>query len=170
MNDWYDGRIDEAYLPKCYRDAIKNLPDDVRTYSDAAEELRRHLLQAIRKNGGKPLDLVPPQGRGDGPRDGSPGGTGTGTGTGETTPIGGNNGDDGGGNGVEAAPPGDDGGDGGLFGFLRPSNADSVPLPLLVLAGLALLLLAAAAVGFATRRVQARRVRIGGPPGEPPGR
>jgi hypothetical protein len=39
-----------------------------------------------------------------------------------------------------------------------------VPLPLLVLAGLAMLLLAAAGVSYGARRVQARRAGPGGPP------
>ena len=38
------------------------------------------------------------------------------------------------------------------------SSADSVPIPLLVLAGLALLLVAAGSAGYAIRRYQARRV------------
>jgi hypothetical protein len=38
-----------------------------------------------------------------------------------------------------------------------PRNADSVPLPLLILAGMALLLISAGAAGLVTRRVRARR-------------
>jgi hypothetical protein len=38
-----------------------------------------------------------------------------------------------------------------------PRNADSVPLPLLILAGLALLLIAAGAAGLVARRLRARR-------------
>jgi hypothetical protein len=49
----------------------------------------------------------------------------------------------------------------------RATGAESVPLPLLVLAGLALLLLAAAGVSFAARWFQARRVAAGSPPGPP---
>jgi hypothetical protein len=41
---------------------------------------------------------------------------------------------------------------------LGPDNADSVPLPLLILAGLALLLIAAGAAGLVSRRLKARRV------------
>lgn len=41
---------------------------------------------------------------------------------------------------------------------LGSSSADSVPLPLMILAGLAILLLAAGAVGIANRRLEARRV------------
>ena len=45
-----------------------------------------------------------------------------------------------------------------LIDKLGPSNADSVPLPLLVLAGIAFLLLAAAGGSFVARRIQARRI------------
>ena len=52
--------------------------------------------------------------------------------------------------------------DAGLFtqGFdkLGPNNADSMPLPLLILAGLALLLVAAGAAGLISRRFRTRRV------------
>jgi hypothetical protein len=46
---------------------------------------------------------------------------------------------------------------------LGPKRADSLPVPLLVLAGLAMLLIAAGAVGMVTRRLHARRVRPGPP-------
>ena len=44
------------------------------------------------------------------------------------------------------------------FDKLGPSNADSMPLPLLILAGLSLLLIAAGAAGLVTRRLRARKV------------
>jgi hypothetical protein len=55
-----------------------------------------------------------------------------------------------------------------LIDKIGPSNADSVPLPLLVLAGIAFLLLAAAAASFAARRIQARRVVPAPAPAEGP--
>ena len=42
--------------------------------------------------------------------------------------------------------------------WLGPSNAESVPLPLLILAAVAFLLLAAAGGSFVSRRLQARRL------------
>jgi hypothetical protein len=52
--------------------------------------------------------------------------------------------------------------DAGLFtqGFdkLGPNNADSMPLPLIILGGLALLMVAAGAVGLVSRRFRARKV------------
>jgi hypothetical protein len=44
------------------------------------------------------------------------------------------------------------------FDKLGPDNADSMPLPLLILAGLSLLLIAAGAAGLVTRRLKARKV------------
>jgi hypothetical protein len=145
VNDWYDGRIDKTYPVSCYRAAMKNLPEDVAAYSNAREEIQRALLAAIKKGAaaGKTLtgkDLVPAQ-------------TGATTGPERTSTVPGptDTTDDG-----EAAPgtPGDDG---PLGDILTPANADSIPIPLLVLAGLALVLLAAASAGFVARRLQARR-------------
>ena len=48
---------------------------------------------------------------------------------------------------------------------LGPSRADALPIPLLVLAGFALLLVAAGAVGVVTRRLAAGRARSDDPPG-----
>jgi hypothetical protein len=47
---------------------------------------------------------------------------------------------------------------------LGPSRADALPIPLLVLAGLALLLVAAGAVGVATRRFASNRSPSDDPP------
>lgn len=155
VNDWYDGRIDKTYPVSCYRAAMKNLPEDVAAYSNAREEIQRALLAAIKKSAaaGKTLtgkDLVPAQ-------------TGAATGPGRTSTVPGRTDttDDG-----EAAPggPGDDG---PLGDVLTPANADSIPIPLLVLAGLALVLLAAASAGFVARRLQARRAGGSGLPRGP---
>jgi hypothetical protein len=158
INDWYDGRIDNVYPVKCYREAIKHLPEDVESYSDAREDIQRALLSAIRASGGElgPNDPVPAQ---------QGGGEDPGQTTTEPGAAGGNGGDGGSG---EAAQPPSGGGDDGVLGAVKPANADSVPIPLLVLAGLALVLLAAAAAGFAARRIQARRVRVSPAPQDPP--
>jgi len=55
-----------------------------------------------------------------------------------------------------------------LIDKIGPSNADAVPLPLLVLAGIAFLLLAAAGGSFVARRIQARRVMPAPAPAEGP--
>jgi hypothetical protein len=153
INDWYDGRIDQAYPVRCYRQAIKNLPEDVKAYSSAREDIQRALLAAFRSNDGKPMGpnaLVRPRDsrsssarRGVGDRR---------SGDDERSAAGGSSDDDSGG------PLG------AFFEALAPGRADSVPLPLIVLAALAMLLLAAAGAGLVTRRVQARRLPAGPPP------
>nr|MBA2463009.1 hypothetical protein [Actinomycetota bacterium] len=57
--------------------------------------------------------------------------------------------------------PGETGQDDEAIPPIDPASSDSIPVPLLVLAGLALLLVAAGSVGYVVRRLQARRV----PPG-----
>jgi hypothetical protein len=164
INDWYDGRIDNVYPVRCYREAIKHLPEDVESYSDAREDIQRALLSAIRASGGDlgPGDPVPAQ---TGPS--SQGGNDPTETTTEPGGAGGGNGGSDGGSGGEAAPP-PSGGDNGVLGAVKPENADSIPIPLLVLAGLALVLLAAAAAGFAARRIQARKLRVSPAPQDPP--
>jgi hypothetical protein len=205
INDWYDGRIDNAYPIECYRDAIKNLPEDVRAYSTARDDINRALLAAIRKNGAakpkedevvKPPPASPPSkgdsgstGSGDGGSDsGSEGSGSSGSGSGGSAGSGGS-GSSGSGSGSDPSGGTGGSGDGGssttptgttklppeggqaagrepkgpigdLLDEIGPKNADSVPVPLIVLAGIATLLLAAAAAGFVARRVQSRRVRI----------
>ena len=172
INDWYDGRIDKVYPARCYGEAIKRLPRDVKDYASAEEDINRALQQR----------LVSP--RRTGTREGDKTRT---IPTGNDSGGGGTNGDgtDGGGGGTTGGPepptetraepptettagdevPGRDE-SGGILDTFGPSNADAVPLPLLILAGVALLLLAAAAVSFVTRRLQKRRLP-GGPPGPP---
>ena len=150
INDWYDGRIDRTYPASCYRQAIKNLPEDVDAYSTAREDLERALLSAARRKGSA-LDADDP----------IPPGPGNEAGPKAEDPSSSENGDE------EAAPPlpGSDGGDdGGLLETFRPSSADEIPVPLLVLGGLAVLLLGAAAASFVARKIQARKGFDGGPP------
>jgi hypothetical protein len=136
ISDWYDGRIDNVYPLHCYHEAIAHLPEDVQTYSSAKDEINRALMAALRHD-----------------RDGYGGGGTAGASVGTTA----------------SGPEGPSGGEAPagvltrLLEALGPSNAESVPLPLLVLAVIALLLLAAAAASFVAKRVQARR-----PPGPPP--
>lgn len=163
LSDWYDGRIDNAYPVRCYRQAIANLPDDIKAYTEAREDIQRALLAALRSTK-KPPDsnfTVQPERPAAAPKrsGGRPAQTRRGR---------------------EAAAPRSDRGaigrdeeSSGLFDTvftkIAPGNADSVPLPLIVLAALALLLLAAAGAGLATRRLQTRRAPPGTLPGEPPG-
>jgi hypothetical protein len=137
IHDWYvDGRVDQTYAVHCYREALKNIPEDQVVYGSLRDDLTRALLAVTRDKGGPPSPdtLVPP----------------------DPNAKGGPNGD---------------GHDEGFFSRLAkalgPDTADSIPVPLLVLGGLALLLIAAAGVSFLTRRMQARRAAADPPPPTP---
>lgn len=132
--DWADGRIDRTYPVHCYREAIAHLQQDTLTYGDAADQINRALMAAMTKMRKDDENITP------------------------ATPV----------------PPGpgssdgpNSGGGGGhdesfwdqVSHAIGPTNADAVPLPLLILAGLAMLLLAAAAASLIAKRVQAKRAR-----------
>jgi hypothetical protein len=136
INDWYDGRIDGTYAIPCYQQAINHLPSDVDQYSSAADDIRRALQERI---SGKKQHVV--GGGTSGP--GSTGTSGKGGPSGPTSTNGRNRGANG--------PLGD------VINAGSPHHADSVPIPLLVLAGIAGLLLAAGSAGLVARRMQARR-------------
>lgn len=161
VNDWFaDGRVDGTYPVGCYTQAIARVEkyEDVRAYSSAADDIRRAMLAAIRqeRGGGASKSDVNGGPSGDSSGDGQNGG-------GIVGPGGGGGGGNGG------------GGSGGahrgavtkLIDKLGPSNAESVPLPLLVLGGIALLLLLTSGATFLARRVQARRPQVAAatPPG-----
>ena len=145
VDDWYgDGRVDQIFPAHCYLDAIRSLPVDVKDYSNAEEDIRRALAYArLHKTDPGPTGGPAPTQTSTAvePPTTTHGGTGTigpdGSGS-DTTDT--------------SAAPGVD-----------TSGPSSVPIPLLILGGLALLLLAAGGAGYLSRRSQARR--NGGPPG-----
>jgi hypothetical protein len=136
INDWADNnQVDKIYAIPCYTQAIQHLSayPDIAGYSSAADDIHRAMLAVIHEEGrGGPPSL----GGGGGP---------------SSTPLGPTG---------STKPPGS--GHTGLFtgltDRLSPGNAQSIPLPLIVLAGLALLLLLAAGATWFARRVQTRRV------------
>jgi uncharacterized membrane protein YgcG len=139
VNDWLDNnQVDHLYPIPCYTQAIQhlNLYPDVQNYSSAIDDIHRALLAAIRQQRGEGPSILT---GGPGTDHGSAGGTGGGGGSGGGPPK-----------------------SGGIFRSLGdklgPGNAQSVPLPLLVLGGLAVLLLLAAAGTWLAKRLQARRV------------
>jgi hypothetical protein len=49
--DWRDnGRIDGTYAPSCYRAAVDALPEDVRVYSSAQNDITRALQSRVEKS------------------------------------------------------------------------------------------------------------------------
>jgi hypothetical protein len=49
INDWRDGRIDGVYSPHCYRQALRELPEDIRIYSSAEDDIQRALVASLAK-------------------------------------------------------------------------------------------------------------------------
>jgi hypothetical protein len=131
LNDWYDGRIDNTYPAKCYSQALKHLPQDVSTYSSARDDILR-ALQSARAKAGKnfgPNTLI-------GPNKGKK--------RKNTVVV-----------NTSGRKPGK--GLTGVASDLNPSGPSSLPVPLLVLGGLGVLLVAAGGVGLAVKQIQARR-------------
>jgi len=138
LNDWYDGRIDGTYPLHCYTDALHHLPSDVKTYSSAADDIERALQSAraaARKQHKKlgPGTLLRPA-RGGSAK--SPTNSKT----------------------VTATTPGRKRSKGfaGFADRLDPGSPSALPLPLLVLGGLAIALVAAGGIGLVVQRLRGR--------------
>jgi hypothetical protein len=159
LNDWYDGRIDSIYEIHCYQEAINHLPQDVQVYSSARDDIDRALQLAIahEKNSSAPEPTITAQGTSTPAKTVTATTTKTtttpkptttaATTTTETEP-----------DGTTGKQP-DSGPVPSALDSSSPGGATSFPLPLLILGGLALLLLAAGVVGLIVRRMQGR----GGP-------
>jgi hypothetical protein len=146
INDWLDnGTIDKHYKTACLQAALKNVPEDLRDYSNLPDAINAALQNSIR--GGK---------QGSGHKSGGSGGTGSGSsGSDSSGPAGKSR-------QLQAAPP---------QSYYRraidnlgTTSADSVPIPLLVLAGLGGALLLTAGGLVAARRIRAHRAGVS--PGE----
>lgn len=140
LDDWVDnGRFDGVYPPACLNEALRRVPEDIRAYSDFEDRLKQARLDAFRAR-----TLQGAGGAGTPP---SPSGTARPR-PDKVQPI---------------EPRTGPRGEGPLERALNypTSDASSIPLPLIVLAALALLLMAAGAAGFAQRKLAARRARSG---------
>ena len=135
IDDWWDGRIDGTYEHHCYDDAIEILPRDVRDYSSAEDDIKRALQAALRGEAAPPNKEVEPE-------DEEPAVTPPTTPPSDDPPP--------------KAPPEDP--NDRVATPPVSESASSVPIPLLILAGLALLLVAAGSAGYLIRRIQARRI------------
>ncbi len=137
INDWLDNdRIDGTYPLRCYQDAIRHVPNDLKQYSSIEEDIMAARLQLVRSRTVRTLNVV------KNPSAGKKAATNLRNQKAQAARR------------AEDPPR-------GLFdqalGEVGPSNADSVPLPLLILAGLALLLISAGAAGLVSRRLRSRR-------------
>jgi hypothetical protein len=142
LHDWFvDGRIDGTYPPKCLNQAMGHLGPDAQQYSSFQDEARRALAADRRWQRDHPKRRAHYN-------------------------LGAAGGKNGGGFGPPTLHPNGGGGHPGavgpvqnLFTKTQPSDPTSVPVPLLVLGGVAAVLLLAAAASFAARRIQARRLQ-----------
>ena len=48
LKDWADGKLDRAYPVSCYQDALAAMPEDMRSYTTASEDIKRALLARLR--------------------------------------------------------------------------------------------------------------------------
>ncbi|HEY2372515.1 MAG TPA: hypothetical protein VGH82_08185 [Gaiellaceae bacterium] len=142
INDWEkDGRIDNVYAPPCYTQAIQKLNQypDIKGYSNVIQDIQAALFAVLHEEG---------RGGGDGTSGPSPSPAG---------PVG----------GPKTPTKSDSGPFNWISDHLAPGNAQSVPLPLLVLGGLAILLLLAAAATWLARRIQTNRMKPRPPAPQP---
>jgi hypothetical protein len=118
----------------CYGDAIKHIPDDLAQYSSIIEDIQsaRQQLLRSRQNLRRTQSLQPTRGGG------------------AENPI----------RNPKAVTADEPNRDlfTAAFNKVGPRNADSVPLPLIILAGLAMLLIAAGGAGLVARRLRARKL------------
>jgi hypothetical protein len=143
IDDWGDnGRVDGTYARHCYDGAIEALQPDVREYSSAEDEILRALQRLGRTGQSPPAHPKPPPTEGETsgpakmplvPPEATPTTTFVDHPKDSIPP--------------QVAPP------------LNTASASSVPIPLLVLTGLALLLIAGGSAGYFVRRHQGRNAR-----------
>ena len=129
FNDWYpDGKIASSYPVACYRDALHHLPSDAAVYSSLGEDVRAAMRAALRRSHG----LAAPRVVGHGP-------AAIGAGSVKGTLI-----------SIHSTPH-----DPGSSGVV--ASASSAPLPILLLGGIAIALVAAGALGAGVRHARNRR-------------
>jgi hypothetical protein len=138
QDDWTNNRLGSTtYKPDCYDQAIKHLGRDVFYYSNAVDEIHAAKQAALREKE-KPRRTA---------------GVGAGSG---------GSGNGNGGTGTTSSGSGEDRQNNTVGPINKAlltgsSSSDGMPLPLIILAGLALALVAAGAFGVMSRRLHARR-------------
>jgi hypothetical protein len=138
-NDWYhDGRVASSYPTSCYRDALKHVPADAKVYSSLSTDIKSAMLASLRRQSGKAAPKEVGHGLGA---------IGDGGVQGKIVTLGNSNGRD----------PSLASGTSTTASGSVDSSGSSVPLPILVLGGLALLLAALGAGGAGVRYARRRR-------------
>jgi hypothetical protein len=141
INQWLNNQpIATTYKPACYNQALKNVPEDLRDYSDITDAINAALQASLRGGGSSGPGTTPSGGST------SPSGNGS-TSGGSTNPESKNR-------SLQNVPSRS------LYrqaiDNLGTTKADSLPIPLLVLAGLGTVLLLTAAGLAAHKRLKAR--------------
>lgn len=137
IDDWVaDGRIDGVYSAGCLQQARKHLPEDLRAYSNIEESIDASLQGRTTAGVGGSTTNSPP--RNLSPKEAKE----------ITKQV----------NEEQGAKP-KEGPIDEVLNAGGPTSADSFPLPLIILTGLALVLLAAGAAGVAHRKLAARKIR-----------
>jgi hypothetical protein len=135
LDDWTkDGKIDGQYSPRCLRQAIKNTPEDLRDYSSIDDDIQAALLGHYGASAG------PNSGGGSGS---DTGGSGSGSGQKPLTPAEAQQ-------QAELAVP-----NAGAAQSI-PDTSRPLPIPLLILASVALAAILAAASPPLIQRLRAR--------------
>jgi hypothetical protein len=137
IDDWLaNGTITGTYKVSCYQQALKHVPEDMRDYTNVTDAIDAAMQAALRGTGGK----------GNGGTGSTPGGT-SGSAPGQSEKA----------RKLQVVP------DRSYYrraiDNLGTTSADSVPIPLLVLASLGGLLLLSAAGLAGTKRYRAIRAR-----------
>jgi hypothetical protein len=137
IDDWLDnGNIDGTYKAACYQQALKHIPEDLRDYSNISDAITAALQASLRGNG-------------------PGGGSQQSAGGGSSSNGGSDNQGDNAPRKLQNVP------DRSYYrraiDNLGTTSADSLPIPLLVLAGLGTALLLSAAGLAAHKRLRARR-------------
>jgi hypothetical protein len=135
-NDWYaTGKISTSYPKSCYEDALKHVPADAQVYSNLTGDIRRAMQAAIARHdhpGGSGPAAV---GSGPGEPSGPQGVKGESTSSTVPHPL--------------AAAP------------LSGSSGGGVPMPVLVLGGIAIALALAGLIGTGVQQVRKRQQATG---------
>jgi hypothetical protein len=129
LNDYLDGRIDKTYPVYCYHDALHHLHEDATTYGSAIQDINRALQSAILGYTSKNGGPPPPNFMVPAQK------------------------------GPRAVHTHPENFFQRVANAIGPGNATSVPLPLLILAGIGVLLVLAAGSSYTARRIRARRMR-----------
>jgi hypothetical protein len=136
INDWsQDGSIDGAYSAKCIDEALDKVPEDIRAYSDFEEQAKAARLAATRslQSSGGSNTVDESESENETEDDAAP---------------------------IKPREPNTGPKDETLIQSAlgtNGNNADSVPVPLLILLGLSGALIAAGALGFGARKLRAHR-------------